>query len=45
MVAKVIEFFSWFQLKLARVNLVVKELQMGEINYSYYLGKDFKELY
>lgn len=45
MIAKVLEFFSLVQLKIARANLVVKRPEFGQIDYSFYLGKNFKSLY
>lgn len=45
LLAKVVDFFSWLQLKISRVNLVVEKPKFGEIDYSYYLGKDFKMTY
>ena len=45
LVAKILTFFAKVQLKIARCNLVIKEPKLGDIDYSFYLGKDFKTLY
>lgn len=45
LVAKILVFFSKVELAIARCNLIVKEPKLGDIDYSFYLGKDFKMLY
>jgi len=45
MVSKILNFWSWIQLKISRCEIEIKRPKSGEIDYSYYLGKDHQITY